>query len=99
MPLSRGVADGGRDAGVGHRNDEVGFDRRLEGEVAAHLEAAVGQRAAVHLRVGPGEVDELEDAHRGPRARQLDALAVQLAVVARPDDLARLDVAHEARRR
>ena len=89
------VADGRRNAGVGHGNDEVGGDRRLEGEVAAHLEAAVGQRAAVHLGVGTGEVDELEDAHGGACPGQLDALAVQLAVVARPDDLAGLDVAHE----
>ncbi len=72
------VADGRRDAGVGHRDDEVGLDRRLPGEVAAHLEAAVGERAAVEPRVGAREVDELEDAHRRARPGQLDALAAQL---------------------
>ena len=75
------VADGGRDAGVGHRDDEVGVDRRLHGQVAAHLEAAVGERAAVQPGVGAREVDELEDAHGGTGAGELDALAVQLAAV------------------
>src|SRR3546814_6766537 len=30
-----GVADGRRYAGIGHRHDDVGFDRRLSGQLAA----------------------------------------------------------------
>ena len=40
MPGFLGEAERRRAAGVGHRHDEVGLDRRLAGELAAHRLAA-----------------------------------------------------------
>ena len=48
------------ESGIGH--DDVGVDRRLAGEPLAHPHARAVQLAAAEPRVGPGEVDELEDA-------------------------------------
>ncbi len=54
-----------RVAGVGHGDDEVGARRRrLAGEDLAHPPARGLQDVAAHARVGPGEVDVLEDAER-----------------------------------
>ena len=53
------------------------------------------QRLAAHHAVGPGEVDELEDAEGRARALELDALAAQAVLAVGDDDLARLDLAHE----
>ena len=65
-----GVAGRRRGAGVGHGHDEVGVDRVLEGELLAHPPADLVQVAALHVRVGPGEVDELEHAQRRVRPRR-----------------------------
>src|SRR5438094_1209282 len=53
-----------RVAGVGHRDDEVGVDRRLAPQDLAHPPARGLQDVAAHPRVGPREVDVLEDAER-----------------------------------
>ena len=90
-----GVADGRRDAGVGHRDDESASTGASMARWRPISKRQSAQGAAVEARVGPREVDELEDAHGGARAGQLDAIAAHLAVARRPDDLARLDLAHE----
>ena len=58
----RGEAERGGHAGIGHRHDDVGVGRRLSRELRAHRLARVVDRAAVHDRVGPGEIDIFEDA-------------------------------------
>src|SRR5665647_992471 len=50
------------------------------------------QRAPGHRAVGPGEVDELEDAQRRARALELHALAAQAVLLVDDDDLAGLDI-------
>ena len=57
----------GRVAGVRHRDHEVGVDRRLAGEDLAHPPARDLQHLAAQARVGPREVDVLEDAQRAAR--------------------------------
>ena len=87
-----GVADGGRGPGLGGRDDQVGLDRVLAGQRAAHLDARLVHRAAVDRRVGAGEVDVLEDAPLAPRGSE--ALRAQ-AVLVDGDELAGLDLADE----
>ena len=60
-----GVADGRGSARVGGRDDQIGVHRTLRGEDAPHLQAGRIDRAPADRRVGPGEVDVLEDASRG----------------------------------
>ena len=60
-----GVALGGRHPRVGHAHDQVGGDRRLGGQQLAHPAAGAVDLVAVERGVGPGEVDELEDAELG----------------------------------
>ena len=88
-----GVARRGRGARLGHRDDQVGVDGELAGQLAAHLDARLVDAAAGDRGVGAGEVDVLEDA----------ALALGLgegvraqAVVVDDDHLAGLDLAHHA---
>ena len=96
-PARARVAARGGVAGVGHRDHEVGVDRRLAGEDLAHPPARDLQHLAAQPRVGPREVDVLEDAQRVALA--VDGLARLQAALADRDDLARLDVAQEAARR
>ena len=89
-----GVADRRRHAGIGHRHDDVGLGRRLAGELGADRLAHLVDVAAVHDRVGAGEIDVLEDAGpHGLTRREADRFD---ALVRDDDDLAVLDVAHEA---
>ena len=62
-------ADRGRRARVGDRQDEVGLGGRLGGEPLAHPHARAVHLDAVEPRVGPGEVEELEDAERAAARR------------------------------
>ena len=60
-------ADRGGRARVRHGHDEVRLDGRLGGKPLAHPHPRAVQLDAAELRVGPREVDELEDAERaGP---------------------------------
>ena len=78
QPAGLGVAGRRRRAGVRDGHDQVGVDRVLDGQLLAHPAADLVQVAALHVRVGPGEVDELEHAQRrvrlgvADRARRLD---------------------------
>ena len=64
MPLRAGEALGRGHARLGHAHHHVGLDRRLLGELLAHADAGLVDAAAVEAAVGPGEVDELEQAER-----------------------------------
>ena len=89
-----GVADRRRHAGVGHRHDDVGVDRAFLGELHADALAGIVDADALDLLIGPGEIDVLEDAEA---ARLLgEGLDRAQAVAVDDDDLAGLDVAHEA---
>ena len=97
QPARPRVALRGRRAGVGHGDDDVGLGRRLGREPLAHPDARGVEADAVHPRVGPREVDELEDAERraaalAHRLRLRDARPV----VVEDRHLAGLDVAHVA---
>ena len=64
-PLARAKPRAAGVARVGHGDDEVGAGRRgLAGEDLAHPAARGLQDVAAHARVGPREVDVLEDAER-----------------------------------
>ena len=62
-------ADRGRRARVGDRQHEVGLGGRLGGEPLAHPHPGPVHLDAVEPGVGPGEVEELEDAERAARRR------------------------------
>ena len=51
----------GRCTGVGDGHDQVGIDRVLEGELHPHPATGFVQVSALHVRIGPCEVDEFED--------------------------------------
>ena len=72
MPERLRVAGRRRRARVGDRHDEVGGDRVLAGELHAHPAPDLVEVAALHHGVGPGEVDELEDAQGRARRREAD---------------------------
>src|SRR6185295_11228001 len=57
-----GVADGGGNAGIRNRNDDVGRGRRLAGKLCAHRLADRIDRTAADDRVRACEVDVFEDA-------------------------------------
>ena len=86
-----GEAGRGGGAGVGDGHHQVGIDRVLHRQLHAHLATGLVQVAALHVRVRPGEVDELEDAQRGRRVGETDR-ARRLARL-EDDHLAGLDVA------
>ena len=90
-PIAAGVP------AVGDADDEVGLDRRLPREPLAHPHARAVHLDPADARVGPREVDVLEDAERVP-ARRHCLRGVQ-SVLVDPDDLARPHVAHARRRR
>ena len=93
-PGRRRVAGSGRGCGLGHAHHQVRLDGRLLGEALAHLVAGLVHALAEELGVGPGEVDELEDAQRrggrsepaGPESARVD-----------DDQLAGLDLPDERR--
>ena len=64
MPAALGEADRRRASGVGHRDDHIGVDGDSSRQPLAHLVPRRRTAAAVDARVGPGEVDVLEDAQR-----------------------------------
>ena len=64
----------------------------LARELHPHPPPDLVEVAALHVRVGPGEVDELEDAQRGAR-RARSGSDARLAPRLEDDDLAGLDVA------
>src|SRR6266446_655925 len=57
-------ADRSGSAGVGNGKDEVCIDGRLLGETLAHADASSVHLDSLKPRVGPGEIEELEDAER-----------------------------------
>ena len=63
-PRGAREAGGGRVAGVGHRDHEVGVDGRLAPEDLAHPAAHLLHDPALEPAVGAREVDVLEDAER-----------------------------------
>jgi len=82
-----------RVARVRHGDHQVRVHRRLAREELAHPTAGGLQHVAVHPRVGPREVDVLEDAEG--LALAADDLAHLKAAIAERHHLAGLDVAHQ----
>ena len=88
-----GIADRRRHAGIGNRHHDVGGHRAFAGELDADPLAHVVDVRALDGRIGPGEVDVLEDAEA---LRDLgEGLDRAQPLLVDDDDLARLDVAHE----
>ena len=92
-PARAGEADRGRRAGIRDRQHEVGLDRRLLREPLAHAHARSVDLDARQPRVGPREIEELEDAERPWSGR--DGLKGVQAVLVDDHELARRDVALE----
>ncbi len=88
-----GIAERGRDARIGHRDDDVGGDRALARQLGADPLARLVDAAALDDAVGTGEVDVFEDAEP-PRAAAEGVLRTNARGVD-DDELAGLDVAHE----
>src|SRR5439155_2145247 len=59
-----GEADRRRSARVGNGKDEVGIRRRLLGQALTHAHASSVHLDPLKARVGPREIEELEDAER-----------------------------------
>ena len=93
MPGGARVALRGGDARLRHRHHHVGVDHRLSRELLAHALARRVHALAVEVGVGPGEVDELEEAELGVGLGE--ALAVVQTRRVDHDHLAGLDLAHE----
>ena len=91
----RGAREPGRRrvARVGHRDHQVGLDRRLAPEDLAHLAAHLLQHLALQPAVRAGEVDVLEDAVRRPP--RLDDLPRVEAALGQRDHLARPHLAQQ----
>ena len=64
MPEFLGKTERGVIAGVGHRHDDVGFDRELARQLAAHLGAHPGDVDVADDAVRPREIDVFEHAER-----------------------------------
>src|SRR5262244_3562708 len=60
----RGVADGSRDAGIGHGHDDVGVRRAFPRQLFAHPVTALVDAAAEDYRIGARKIDVFEDAMR-----------------------------------
>ena len=86
------VAHGGGRAGLGHGDHDVGLDRLLEREAAAHLHAGLVHGAPGDRGVRPGEVDVLE--HAAGRLGLGEAGGADALLVDR-DHLAGLDLPDE----
>ena len=87
-PAGAREADRGRGAGVGHGHDDIRLDRGFLGEPLAHAHPRAVQLDAAELRIGPREVDELEDAKRA-RTCLLHRLGGLVAVLVHDDHLTR----------
>ena len=88
-----GIADGGGDTRIGNRNDHVGLDGMLAGEVPAEFLAHPVDLSAEDGAVGTGKVDVFEDTGgRGHRAEGMKGLQ---PVLVDEDHLPRLDFADE----
>ena len=90
-----GEALGGGQARLGHAHHHVGLDRRLLGEQLAHAHAGVVHAAAVEAAVGPGEVDELEEAELGVEPLGGEHRDRLHAVAVDDHHLAGVELAHE----
>ncbi len=77
----------------GHADDDVGFDGRLPGQLAAHVHAHRVEEFVSQNAVRAGEVDVLEDAEG--IALLLDGLGGVESLTIDDDGLARLHFAHE----
>ncbi len=88
-----GVARRGRRAGLGDRHHQVGLDRELAGQLAAHLDPRGVHGLAGDGGVGAGEVDVLE--HAALAGRLGEPVGAQPVLVDR-DQLAGLDLADHA---
>ena len=89
-----GEADRRGRARVGDRQDEIGVDRRLCSEPLAHSNARAVHLDVLEVRVGAGQVEELEDAERAV-LRRLDRLDRSQAVRVDEDELPGRDLALE----
>src|SRR6266498_3427870 len=91
----RGVADGRRDAGIGHRHDDVGVRRAFPRQLFAHPVTALVDAAAEDYRIRAREIDMLEDTMREPlrleRVERMHAARIDY------DDLSGFDVADVVR--
>ena len=94
MPVSSAKPMAAGCPGVGEGDHHVRVDRRLAGELAAHLPPRLVERAALHHRVRPGEVDELEGAHGTLRRLGRDPAAAHPGRID-GHDLAWVDLADE----
>src|SRR5205085_12339958 len=90
-----GKPERGRYAGVRDRDDDVRFDGLLDGEALPQILAGPVDVAAEDLRIGPREIDELEDALPAPLRR--DALHGSDRLRVGDDHFARLHLADELR--
>src|SRR5215510_5243566 len=87
----RGVADGSRDAGIGHGHDDVGVRRAFPRQLFAHPVTALVDAAAEDYRIRAREIDMLEDAMRYPL--RLERVERMQAARIGYDDLSGFDVA------
>src|SRR6185437_3700917 len=88
-----GIADGGRHAGIGHRNHDIGGDMAFARELGTDPLARLVDADPVHHAVGAREVDILE--HAQPLAHCLERPAAMEAGAVDHDQLAGLDVTLE----
>src|SRR5262245_5518145 len=95
QPRLGGVADGRRDAGVGHGHDDVGIRRTFPRELFAHPVTALVDAAAEDHRIGAREIDMFEDAMRDPL--RLERVERMQAARIYDEDLSRFDVADVVR--
>src|SRR3546814_2278339 len=64
------IADGGSGARIRHGNDYIRLDRAFDGKLFADALADRIDRGAVDDRIGPREIDMLEDAGAGTNRRE-----------------------------
>src|SRR5205823_13400796 len=74
-PRFRGVADGGRDAGVGNRDDQIRLGGALAGEEPSEHLARLRHVAAEDDRIGTREINVLEHARSEEHTSELQSLA------------------------
>ena len=93
MPLSSAYPAAAGCAGLGHGHHQVGVDRELARQLAAHLDAGLVDAATGDGGVGAGEVDVLEHAALG---LGLGEVVGAQAVLVDDEQLAGLDLAYHA---